>query len=346
MVVMEQRVVVGKPFERPAPNGPSVQASSPLPQSNGCDWSIGCHVTLRTTLGEELTGSVFTFDRLTNCLALVEDGDAPGLVNFRVLKATFIKEVVSAQRPAQPTPQHLPFVDLMEGFRREQMALDVSSAPVAPSTSHAAPADPWDQVDGIGEGRTTTAPDSAVGHLLDDHGGPKGGVLSPGQPGAAVLAFDTVDVPISPKPMAREMTRASPPAWSPGPPPGNTGLPVPATVPTTPNGRQQNSGFSPPRQVAPVAQAPAWSAITTPPKSRPWSQGCAPGGALSKTSCGPGMVGRKVDAPAVGSAVGADPPDSPSLSRAGSSGAPLPAPGMPALRGRWSKGKPNILQDP
>lgn len=83
-----------------------------VPSSGSYDWAIGCSVHLKTTLGEDIQGTVFAFDRLTNCLTLQEEGDSPDLINFRVVKATFIKQVVSASSSSTESNVHLPYVDI------------------------------------------------------------------------------------------------------------------------------------------------------------------------------------------------------------------------------------------
>ncbi|GMH37738.1 hypothetical protein BSKO_05611 [Bryopsis sp. KO-2023] len=84
------------------------------------DWAVGCRIHLTTTLDEEISGTLFAFDKLTNCLTLEEPGDEPGYVNFRVLKATFIREVVSAKPPTRPPVTRLPYVDLSKAFARDR----------------------------------------------------------------------------------------------------------------------------------------------------------------------------------------------------------------------------------
>lgn len=75
------------------------------------DWAVGCHVRLLTTLEEVIEGTVFAFDPLSNCLVISEDTSTSTLHDFRVLKASFIKRILSASLPDHPIDRHLPYVD-------------------------------------------------------------------------------------------------------------------------------------------------------------------------------------------------------------------------------------------
>lgn len=42
-------------------------------------------------LFQEVSGTIFTFDRMTNLLVISEEGTRPGSISYRFLKADFIK---------------------------------------------------------------------------------------------------------------------------------------------------------------------------------------------------------------------------------------------------------------
>lgn len=89
------------------------------------DSLIGAKVTLRTLLGETITGELFAFDKTTNCVVIQEKSDdkKPGCV--RILKANFIKEMVEAQeRPVDvELDMKLPPIDIARCQAREAAAL-------------------------------------------------------------------------------------------------------------------------------------------------------------------------------------------------------------------------------
>jgi len=96
------------------------------------DLGFGCSVTVRTTTGEEISGTIFTFDRVTNLLVISEDGSRPGSVSYRFLKADFIKEIVAVSRPSEMSENPLEFVRLDDCVRREEdavRAIEIRHAP-------------------------------------------------------------------------------------------------------------------------------------------------------------------------------------------------------------------------
>lgn len=88
-------------------------------------WGVGDSVVLLTTLGEEITSTVFGFDKVTNILMLRETGAHNGVANLRLLKASYIDKVVSVAKPAPGAVDlgPLPPVDMERGKRREAKAL-------------------------------------------------------------------------------------------------------------------------------------------------------------------------------------------------------------------------------
>ncbi|GMH44202.1 hypothetical protein BSKO_12136 [Bryopsis sp. KO-2023] len=97
------------------------------------DWAVGCNLELKTTLGEEVSGKLFSFDRITNCLVLSKPGSKPGTITYRFLKANFVKEVCSAEEASESSDPHLPYVDLEESWHREEQAVRAMAMQEAPS---------------------------------------------------------------------------------------------------------------------------------------------------------------------------------------------------------------------
>lgn len=65
---------------------------------------VGMEVVLLTTSGEHLSCVVFAFDKLTDLLVLKEAGSHAGVTTLRLLRASFVKEVLSCQHPKVRTP--------------------------------------------------------------------------------------------------------------------------------------------------------------------------------------------------------------------------------------------------
>lgn len=60
---------------------------------------VGMEVVLLTTSGDQLSCVVFAFDKLTDLLVLKEAGSHAGVTTLRLLRASFVKEVLSCQHP-------------------------------------------------------------------------------------------------------------------------------------------------------------------------------------------------------------------------------------------------------
>ncbi|KAK9786298.1 hypothetical protein WJX73_006824 [Symbiochloris irregularis] len=90
------------------------------------DWAVGYDVRLTTTLGEEISGEVFTFDKVTNCVVLKQKGTKQSCSNLCLLKANFIKAILSAKPPAQPADLRLPHIDPQSVTDREAAALQAA----------------------------------------------------------------------------------------------------------------------------------------------------------------------------------------------------------------------------
>jgi len=107
-----------------------MQANGVLPGED--ELGFGCNVTVRTAMGEEISGTIFTFDRMTNLLVISEDGSRPGSVSYRFLKAEFVKEIVAAEAPSEMNENSLEFIRLNDCMRREEeavRAIEVRHAP-------------------------------------------------------------------------------------------------------------------------------------------------------------------------------------------------------------------------
>eukprot|EP00898_Chlorokybus_atmophyticus_P006116 jgi/Chlat1/6505/Chrsp45S09069 len=89
----------------------------------GGDWMVGCRVAVKTTLGDDIQGEVFTFDKSTNCLVLHDAGSKPGTKNMRILKANFIKEVTMLSAPVEPVNLRVPAMDINRLRQREKAAV-------------------------------------------------------------------------------------------------------------------------------------------------------------------------------------------------------------------------------
>ncbi|KAK9823738.1 hypothetical protein WJX72_005050 [[Myrmecia] bisecta] len=90
------------------------------------EWVVGCEVALQTTLGEDLEGQVFAYDKNTNCCILLQPGSTPFHNHLRILKANYIKTVVTAKRANQQPDLHLPVVDMQRCRDREERALQAA----------------------------------------------------------------------------------------------------------------------------------------------------------------------------------------------------------------------------
>ncbi|KAF6157333.1 hypothetical protein GIB67_004271 [Kingdonia uniflora] len=60
--------------------------------SEGGEIAVGCHLAIKTTLGEHIEAQVLTFDRPSNFLVLQEGTKSGNHRNIRILNASYIKE--------------------------------------------------------------------------------------------------------------------------------------------------------------------------------------------------------------------------------------------------------------
>eukprot|EP00798_Chlamydomonas_sp_ICE-L_P016063 gene16063-22201_t len=90
------------------------------------DWHVGNNVSLRTDFGEEATGTVLAFDRVTDILVLKETGAFNNVSNIRFIKAARISKVLKDFKPPNYVEEPLPQVDIEKCGRREERALKVA----------------------------------------------------------------------------------------------------------------------------------------------------------------------------------------------------------------------------
>lgn len=82
-------------------SGPPRSTINPVSEiANLSEKNVGCQIHLKTTLGEEIKGELFAYDSSTQCIVIEEksDGKKPGAV--RLLKASFVKEVLEVEARA------------------------------------------------------------------------------------------------------------------------------------------------------------------------------------------------------------------------------------------------------
>ncbi len=86
-------------------------------------WELGSEVRLRTTLGDEVAGTVFAYDAPAEVLLLKEAGAHNGVSNLRLLATSQVAETLSERKPVGPVDLELPVVDEDRCRRREEKAL-------------------------------------------------------------------------------------------------------------------------------------------------------------------------------------------------------------------------------
>jgi len=58
------------------------------------EWIIGVKVRIKTSVGEEVEGEIFSYDTTTNCVVLIQHQTHSTLKkSYRILKTSFVKEV-------------------------------------------------------------------------------------------------------------------------------------------------------------------------------------------------------------------------------------------------------------
>ncbi|XP_058115461.1 uncharacterized protein LOC131258270 isoform X2 [Magnolia sinica] len=91
----------------------------------GDEFAVGCHINVKTSLGDEIEGHIITFDRPSNILRPQEGTKTTGpRRNVRLLKATYIKEVsFLGQAEEDPLDFKRCFLDLTTLQSREESAI-------------------------------------------------------------------------------------------------------------------------------------------------------------------------------------------------------------------------------
>ena len=96
--------------ETAVPSASAASSSAAAGQPQQMQFPVGYGVKLVTQLGDTLEGEVFTYDRASNVVVLAgpdagagaADGRAPlerGARQYRMLRANYIREVVSVEKP-------------------------------------------------------------------------------------------------------------------------------------------------------------------------------------------------------------------------------------------------------
>jgi len=81
--------------------------------SAGSEWILGIEVKIKTTLGEELEGEIFSYDSVTNCVVLQQNNVHSTLKkNFIILNTNFVKEIQCMGRQSGNQIEDLPPVNI------------------------------------------------------------------------------------------------------------------------------------------------------------------------------------------------------------------------------------------
>jgi hypothetical protein len=68
------------------------------PARGSVSWAIGSRMRVKTTLGEELEGTVFNFDATTGTLVIYQTAPSPKK-SYRIIRTAFIKEAEQLAKP-------------------------------------------------------------------------------------------------------------------------------------------------------------------------------------------------------------------------------------------------------
>lgn len=72
-----------------------------------------------------ISGTVFAYEKATNCLLLKQPGSHGGVSTLRLLRRNFISQINEALPPTEKVDLTLPVVDLNRGKLREKLAVEV-----------------------------------------------------------------------------------------------------------------------------------------------------------------------------------------------------------------------------
>jgi len=85
---------------------------------------IGLQVKLKTTLGEEIEGEIFNYDSSTKCVIVSQQSSHSTIKkSFRILKASFVKEIQYLGRSSSVENLVLPSVNISKLRSKEEIAL-------------------------------------------------------------------------------------------------------------------------------------------------------------------------------------------------------------------------------
>ncbi|XP_042452246.1 protein LSM12 homolog [Zingiber officinale] len=92
--------------------------------SVGEELAVGCVLSLRTTLNDEIEGQIVAYDRPSNILVIQEGSSKAGARrNVRLLKANYIKDFTFLKKAEDPLDVDKCFIDLAGLQAREDAAL-------------------------------------------------------------------------------------------------------------------------------------------------------------------------------------------------------------------------------
>lgn len=97
-------------------------------QTSTSNWTVGADIALQTTLGEEISATIFAYDAPSDMLLLKEKGSHNGVCNLRLLSGSCVATVISEQQPKGPVDLLLPEVDTERSKKREEKALKQAEA--------------------------------------------------------------------------------------------------------------------------------------------------------------------------------------------------------------------------
>jgi len=90
------------------------------------EWIIGVKVRIKTSLGEDLEGEIFSYDSTTNCLVLIKTSPHSTVKkSYRILKTTFVKEIhyLGKNEVNQQDFENLPPINIAKIKSNEAKAL-------------------------------------------------------------------------------------------------------------------------------------------------------------------------------------------------------------------------------
>ncbi|CAL9111019.1 unnamed protein product [Musa textilis] len=90
----------------------------------GEELAVGCVLSLRTTLGDEIQGQIVAYDRPSNILVIQEGSSNAGAQrNIRLLKANYIQDFTYLKKAGDPLDLNKCYIDLAGLQAREEASL-------------------------------------------------------------------------------------------------------------------------------------------------------------------------------------------------------------------------------